>query len=88
MCVFPKINDLIKPALAIRSDCGGFWMKPAPAVVTLIQGLALSTFGWVLTTNGSPETGDLENVLPIYTWAVTGALLAIYSVVSLFMTND
>jgi len=69
---------------AIYRGSGDYWMDTGPAIITLIHGLALSTFGLILSFAGATERAPLENVLPIYTWSVTGAILAIYSAVSLF----
>ena len=62
---------------------GDPWMEPGPAAVTLVHGASLSVFGTLLAFGTTPEQSDLSKLAPIYTWAVTGLILAVYSALSL-----
>ena len=69
----------------IRDKESSFWMTPVPASITLVHGLALSAFGIVLIAGANPGMSDVSKLVPLYTWAGTGAILAGYSVLSLIL---
>jgi hypothetical protein len=70
---------------SIQRGDGGFWMDRPEAAVTLVHGAALSSFGSVLIAGANPGSSDLSKIPPIYTWAVSGAIVVGYSLLSLIL---
>jgi len=62
---------------------GGFWMDRPAAAVTLGHSASLASLSTVLIAGANSGSSDLSKVPPIFTWAVTGTILAGYSLLSL-----